>query len=239
MSERKVYVYNSPINGQISLTDCDVVINDRCGQVIINGGRLVNNGSLGMTINNSTGQTQKVYMPDPKAEQELYRVQMENKKLRAENERLRNDNRNLQYATIPDLKTIGELSRMQMENEKLRTENKKLRSDKKDEPNADIKEKYVVAMKALAQKEKQLMKALSDLEYIREQREALKEVNKEQAERIRKMKEKKQYNKHEYEPTKDDIAFINSHIELFLEEDIIDYYELKKKDYYEEEDFIP
>lgn len=208
MSERKVYIYNSPINGQISLTDCDVVINDRCGQVIINGGRLVNNGSLGMTINNSTGQTQKVYMPDPKAAEELFHMRMDNEKLRAENERLRTENRNLH-------------------------------SDKKEGLNTEIKEKYVSAMRALALKEKQLMKALSDLEYVREQREALKEVNKEQAERIRKMKEKKQYNKHEYEPTKDDIAFINSHIELFLEEDIIDYYELKKKDYYEEEDFIP
>ena len=208
MSERKVYVYNSPINGQISLTDCDVVINDRCGQVIINGGRLVNNGSLGMTINNSTGQTQKVYMPDPKATEELFHVRMENEKLRAENERLRAENRNL-------------------------------RSDKKDGTNTEIKEKYVVAMKALAQKDKQLMKVLGDLEYVREQRESLKKVNREQTERIRELKEKRQYYKHEYEPTKNDIAFINNHIDLFLEEDIIDYYELKKKDYYEEEDFIP
>lgn len=208
MSERKVYVYNSPINGQISLTDCDVVINDRCGQVIINGGRLVNNGSLGMTINNSTGQTQKVYMPDPKAEQELFHMRMDNEKLRAENERLRTENRNL-------------------------------RSDKKEGLNTEIKEKYVSAMRDLALKEKQLMKVLGDLEYVREQRESLKEVNKEQAERIRELKEKRQYYKREYEPTKKDIAFINNHIELFLEEDIIDYYELKKKDYYEEEDFIP
>ena len=200
MEERKVYVFNAPVNGQMNLTNCEVVINDRAGQVILNGGRLVNNGSLGMTIHGSGSiHIQRSAEPEVKV---VYRDRIVEK---------------------PVIKRVfcgsdnsEEVAALKKIIKNLKKQVKELQNGI-DTETARERDNYKLRIQEYQKEVRQLNGKIVGLE---DSIEAFKEVNQNQAERIKELENQKTVivKRDEYEPNRNDIKMITRNLHLFLDD---------------------
>ena len=212
MDGRTVYVFNEPVSGQLSLTDCEVVINDRAGQVIINGGRLINHGSIGMSIH---GQgSVHIQGAQEVREKIVYRDRVVEKQV------IRHV-----YADNPDM--LDEIKRLKAQVKNLKALNRELQNGIDTET---IRERndYRYRLQLCQKENVSLRNSVARLE---DSIEAFKEVNRNQAERIGELeKEKTVVTEHdEYEPSRKDLKMISRNIHLFLDDRKREYEDLMEQ----------
>ncbi len=212
MSGKRIYVFNGPVNGQLSLTDCEVVINDRAGQVIVNGGRLINQGTIGMTIH---GQgSVHVQGTGGVHEKIVYRDRIVEKPV-------------IKHVYSDSPETLNEIKKLKAQVKNLKALNRELQNGIDTETIRE-RDDYRYRLQLCQKENVSLRNSVARLE---DSIEAFKEVNRNQAERIGELeKEKTVVTEHdEYEPSRKDLKMISRNIHLFLDDRKREYEDLMEQ----------
>ena len=241
--DRVVHFHNA-VNGQLTLTNCEVHIHHTADQVIVNFGRVINHGSIDMMIRNGSVMQdgneepkvvyrdrivkERVFVPDMGNKQAISDLESENRRLQSEVARLR---REIQQRPVKEV-VKREVVRSYMKDPKkdrqireacdeIRRLNEKLEHMKKNylgEPADRIRE-----LEAALAYEKQLRQNMEvrknrRIRELEENVEGLQEANHNQALRIDRLTRQKTVTpkRSEYCPTDEDLRFISQNLHLFI-----------------------